>query len=114
MTPRRVTVDPATLRGGPAGPAVVPEGGLREPTGPPGPKRKARDPVIQLAGAASADPVAAPDAPDSLGEGEVVGQRLAGVLEVAQPIDHGNGRVARQRLHRGVRVDARGNRVDPA
>ena len=83
VQPRKVKVDPATQRGGPQGPAVVPEGG-REPSLAPGAKRQDRDAVAQLTGVseASMDLYDAP--PDSMGAPVF---NFAGITSGAGPPD---------------------------
>src|SRR6266511_6463411 len=51
--------------------------------------------------------------PKALLESKHVGQRLAGMLAVAQRVDHWHAGVARQLLDRSMAKDARRNHLDP-
>ena len=51
---------------------------------------------------------------EALLQGEVVGQRLAGMLQVAERVDHRNAGVLRHSLDRVVRVSAQHNGIHPA
>ena len=51
---------------------------------------------------------------EALLQGEVIGQRLAGMLQIAERVDHRNRRVLRHSRDRGMREGAQHDAVHPA